>query len=181
MNSVWCSCCRWQQLQGVVAQLEQRNKTLEEKFLELTQRLLLAQVNEGELRDQLSSCLPKTEKDSLEQNILQLKKTEAELNIENSHLKEVAEVARQQAIAMEMVQKSHDLEVSSLRHQLLDLQGGSDERAAVGRLHHQILALQVSEATALKRLEEFQAKVWRLLGWLRGGMNEMYVVFHVAL
>ena len=146
-----------------MAQLEQRNKTLEDNFSELTQRLLQAQVNEGDLRDQLSSCLPKTEKDSLEESIHKLEKSEAELKIENSHLKEVAEIARQQAIAMEMVQKSHDLEVSSLRHQLLDLQGGSDERTAVGRLHHQILALQVSEASALKRLEEAQAKVRQYL------------------
>lgn len=132
---------------------------MEDRFSEQTQRLLQAQVNEGELRDQLSSCLPKTERDTLEQSILQLRKSEAELKIENNHLKEVAEIARQQAIAMEMVQKSHDIKVSSLRHQLLDLQGGSEERAAVGRLHHQMLALQVSEAAALKRLEEAQAKV----------------------
>ena len=141
--------CRWQQLQNVVTQLEQRNNTLEEKFLELTQRLLQAQVNEGELRDELASCLPQSEKASLEQSIAQLQKSEAQLRIENSHLKEVSEVARQQAIAVEMVQKSHDLEVASLRQQLLDLQGASEERVAVGRLHHQLLALQISEATAL--------------------------------
>lgn len=150
---------RWQQLQNVVTQLEQRNATLEEKFSELTQRLLQAQVTEGDLRDQLASSLPQSEKMSLEETIAQLKKSEAKLVIDNNHLKEVAEIARQQAIAMEMVQKSNDLEVGSLRHQLLDLQSGSEERTATGRLHHQLLALQVSEAMALKRQEEAEAKV----------------------
>lgn len=143
----------------MVAQLEQRNATLEEKFTELTQRLLQAQVSEGELRDQLASCLPMTEKSSLENDVSLLQKSESQLRIDNNRLKEVAEVARQQAIAMEMVQKCHDLEVSSLRQQLLDLQGGSEEKTAVGRLHHQVLALQISEATALKRQEAVEAKV----------------------
>ena len=146
-------------MQSVVAKLEQRNVTLEEQFSELTQRLLQAQVNEAELRDQLSTGLSLNDKSSLEQKIAALEKSEAQLNIENSHLKEVSEVARQQAIAMELVQKSHDLEVASLRQQLLDLQGGSDEKASMGRLHHQLLALQISEASALKRQEEAQAKV----------------------
>ena len=142
-----------------MTQLEQRNAVLEEKFSELTQRLLQAQVKEGELRDQLSCSLPLAEKSSLEHNIAQLQKSECQLRINNNHLKEVAEIARQQAIAMEMVQKSHDLEVSSLRQQLLDLQSGSEEKTTVGRLHHQVLALQISEATALKRQEEMEAKV----------------------
>lgn len=149
----------------MVTQLEQRNATLEGKFSELTERLLVAQVTEGELRDQLASSLPQTEKTSLEQTIAQLKKSEAALNIDNNHLKEVADVARQQATAMEMVQKSHDLEVGSLRQQLLDLQSGSDEKTAMGRLHHQLLALQVSEASALQRLQEAEAKV-RVHVWI---------------
>ena len=146
-------------MQGVVAQLEQRNVTLEEKFSELTQRLLQAQACEADLRDQLACSLPQAEKSLLEQTNAQLKKSEAQLRIDNSHLKEVADIARQQAVAMEMVQKSHDLEVTSLRQQLLDLQGASDERTTVGRLHHQLLSLQVSEASALKKLEEAEAKV----------------------
>ena len=150
---------RLQKIQEVMAQLEKRNTTLEEKFSELTQRLLQAQLNESELRDQLASSLPEAEKSSLEGTIAELSKAKAQLDIENSHLKEVAEVARQQAIAVEMIQTSHDLEMTSLRQQVFDLQGTSDEKAAMGRLHHQLLALQVSEATALKRVEVAQAKV----------------------
>ena len=158
-----CNCCvyRCEQLREVVLQLEARNTTLEKNFSELTQRLLQAQVTEGELRDELASCLPSSEKSLLDDHIAQLSKSVAELNIENSKLKEVAEVARQQGITVEMMQKSHDLEVSSLRTQLLDLQGVSDERTADGRLYHQILTLQISESTALKRLEEAEARVRR--------------------
>lgn len=143
----------------MVHQLEERNITLETNFSELTQRLLQAQLNESELRDQLASSLPQDQRAELEQKIAELSKSEAQLTISNSQLKEVAEVARQQAIAVEMMQNSQDLEVSSLRHQLLDLQGSSEERTAIGRLHHQLLSLQVSEATAMKKLEVAEAMV----------------------
>ena len=60
---------------------------------------------------------------------------------------------------MEMWQKSRDLEMSSLRHQLLDLQMQSDEKTVAGKLHHQIVTLEISEATALKKVEEANSKV----------------------
>ena len=89
-----------------------------------------------------------------------LRKSETQLKLENAQLKEIAEVARQQAVAMETQQKSHDLELSSLRHQLLDLQMQSDDKTVIGKLHHQIVTLQVSESAALKKLEEANGKVW---------------------
>lgn len=60
---------------------------------------------------------------------------------------------------MEMWQKARDLEMSSLRHQLLDLQMQSDEKTVAGKLHHQIVTLEISEATALKKVEEANSKV----------------------
>ncbi len=116
-------------------------------------------MREGELRDEIATSLPKSEQLVLEEQITRLKNSEARLKIENSRLKEVAEVARQQAVAVEVIQKSHDLEVGSLHQQLLDLQSGSDERTAAGRLHHQILGAQVGEASARKKLEAAEAKV----------------------
>lgn len=134
---------RCKQLQETAHQLEYRNSSLEQKFSELTQKLLQNQAREVDLRDQLASSLPQGEKTSLENQIEELKKKEAELRLQNSQLQEVAEVARQQVVAMETKKQSHDLELSSLRHQLLDVQMQSDEKSLIGRLHHQIVALQV--------------------------------------
>jgi len=103
--------------------------------------------------------LTQADKESLEAQVQALQTSEAKLKLENAQLKEVAEVARQQSVAMEMWQKSRDLEMSSLRHQLLDLQMQSDDKTATGKLHHQIMTLQVGEATALKKLEEANGKV----------------------
>ena len=106
-----------------------------------------------------ADCLTQAEKESLETHIQDLKQSEAKLKLENSQLKEVAEIARQQSVAMETWQTSHDIELSSLRHQLLDLQMQSDEKTVIGKLHHQLVTLQVSEASAMKKLEEANGKV----------------------
>ena len=95
----------------------------------------------------------------LESQIATLRKCETQLKLENSQLKEVSEIARQQVVAMETWKKSHDMMMSSLRHQLLDAQTGSDDKTIVGKLQHQISTLQVCEATALKKLETANAKV----------------------
>ena len=142
-ENVTLSHSRCKQLQETAHQLEYRNSSLEQKFSDLTQKLLQSQAREVELRDQLASSLPQGEKTSLEDRIEGLKKKEAELRLQNSLLQEVAEVSRQQVVAMETKRKSHDLELSSLRHQLLDVQMQSDEKSLIGRLHHQIVALQV--------------------------------------
>ena len=104
-------------------------------------------------------CLTLAEKESLETRVQELKTSETKLKLENAQLKEVAEVVRQQSVAMEMWQKARDLEMSSLRHQLLDLQMQSDEKTVAGKLHHQIVTLEISEATALKKVEEANSKV----------------------
>ena len=134
---------RCKQLQETAHQLEYRNSSLEQKFSELTQKLLQCQAREVDLRDQLASSLPQDEKTLLENQIEELRKKEMELRLQNSQLQEVSEVSRQQVVAMETKRKSHDLEVSSLRHQLLDVQMQSDEKSLIGKLHHQIVSLQV--------------------------------------
>ena len=147
------------QLQATLLQLEQRNKSLEDKFSELSQRLLQSQTTESELRDQLATTLTEEEKTLLQSDVSKLKESENQLKLENSQLKEVSEIARQQSVAMEMRQKSHDIELVSLRHQLLDLQIQNDNKTALGKVHHQLVALEISEAKALKNLEESSHKI----------------------
>ena len=54
----------------------------------------------------------------LEGEIASLLKSLTQTKLENEQLKEVSDVARQQYIAMEAKQKSCDLELESLRHQV---------------------------------------------------------------
>lgn len=109
-----------------------------------------------------SDSLSLEDKAALEAHCLMLEKSEMRLRIENDQLKEVAEVARQQGAAMEMWQKSHDLEVGALRQQLLDFEMQSDENTRSAVLHRQMIALQISEASTAKKLECANSRVLAL-------------------
>ena len=60
---------------------------------------------------------------------------------------------------MESWKRSHEQEVLSLRHQLLDCQSEGEEKVRLGQLQQQILSLQVSEASAQRNIEIANAKV----------------------
>ncbi|KAJ8031477.1 hypothetical protein HOLleu_24675 [Holothuria leucospilota] len=74
----------------------------------------------------------------------------------------MVEVSNFQNKALEAQQVSREKEVTSLRQQLLDIQTQSDEKAIIGKLHHHIVALQVSEGTAVRKLEAATTKIRQL-------------------
>ena len=106
------------------------------------------------------------------------------LQVEQSKLKEISEVATTQVRAFESQQISRDkgtvtsqgccdgltvyqlflssAEVTSLRQQLLDFQAQSDEKTIIGKLHRHIVRLQVSEGIALRKLDDAVKKTYRL-------------------
>ena len=61
-----------------------------------------------------------------------LETSENALKIESSRLKEVADVALNQASAMEQQKTNQEKELLSLRQQLIDIQAQSDEKKVIG-------------------------------------------------
>ncbi|MBN3304076.1 CE290 protein, partial [Amia calva] len=152
----------YEHLRSSLKQVEDRNFELESKFAELSKQNLEAQKIEQELRDELASSVSKAVSDAHRRRITELEKIEAELKIEVSKLREVSDVAKAQVSALESHQQSREKEVESLRKQVLDYQAHSDERALIAKLHQHIVALQVSEATAVSKLEAAIVKVQKL-------------------
>ncbi|XP_072045515.1 centrosomal protein of 290 kDa-like [Amphiura filiformis] len=151
-----------EKLRNTVSELETRNLELEQKFAELTRLNLEMQKTESELRDELSICVTKAASDMDKKRIAELEKNEATIKLENDKLKEIVEVASFQTRALESQQVSREKEVMSLRQQLMDIQTQSDEKAIIGKLHHHIVALQVSEGTAVRKLQAANTKVKKL-------------------
>ncbi|CAG5135824.1 unnamed protein product, partial [Candidula unifasciata] len=144
--------------------LEKRNKELEEKFAEVTKLNLEMQKVERELRDELSNSVPQSVSSADRKRIADLEMTELSLKQEVSKLKEMADIAATQVRTLTSQHISHEKECQSLRQQLLDFQAQSDDKTVIGKLHRHIVQLQVSEGTALKRLEEAQTKLAKLEG-----------------
>uniref|UniRef100_A0A7N4UYN4 Centrosomal protein of 290kDa coiled-coil region domain-containing protein n=1 Tax=Sarcophilus harrisii TaxID=9305 RepID=A0A7N4UYN4_SARHA len=107
----------YEHLQASLKQVEERNFELETKFSELTKINLAAQQLEQTLRDELAESVSKQVSDADRQQILELEKSEMELKVEVSRLKEIADIAKTQVEALNSHQQSREKEVESLRMQ----------------------------------------------------------------
>ncbi|XP_029398148.1 centrosomal protein of 290 kDa [Mus pahari] len=152
----------YEHLRTSLKQMEERNFELETKFTELTKINLDAQKVEQMLRDELADSVNKAVSDADRQRILELEKSEVELKVEVSKLREISDIAKRQVDFLNSQQQSREKEVESLRTQLLDFQAQSDEKALIAKLHQHVVSLQISEATALGKLESVTSKLQKM-------------------
>ncbi|XP_006513591.1 centrosomal protein of 290 kDa isoform X3 [Mus musculus] len=152
----------YEHLRTSLKQMEERNFELETKFTELTKINLDAQKVEQMLRDELADSVTKAVSDADRQRILELEKSEVELKVEVSKLREISDIAKRQVDFLNSQQQSREKEVESLRTQLLDFQAQSDEKALIAKLHQHVVSLQISEATALGKLESVTSKLQKM-------------------
>lgn len=152
---------KYEQVQSLIKQLEERNVELEQKFAEISKLNLESQRVERQLRDEISNSVTQDTHVAVTRRVQSLEESESKLKVEVSRLKEVAEVASHQTEAIKAQQESQDRELTSLRKQLYDMQMESDDKTIIGKLHHHVVALQVSEGTAVRKLEAAMQKLSR--------------------
>uniref|UniRef100_G1PIZ1 Centrosomal protein 290 n=1 Tax=Myotis lucifugus TaxID=59463 RepID=G1PIZ1_MYOLU len=152
----------YEHIKTSLKQMEERNFELETKFAELTKINLEAQKVEQMLRDELAGSVSKTVSDADRQRILELEKNEMELKVEVSKLREISDIAKRQVEILNVQQQSREKEVESIRMQLLDYQAQSDEKALIAKLHQHLVSLQISEVTALGKLESVTSKLQKM-------------------
>uniref|UniRef100_UPI00398F8544 centrosomal protein of 290 kDa isoform X4 n=1 Tax=Pristiophorus japonicus TaxID=55135 RepID=UPI00398F8544 len=152
----------YEHVRNTLKQVDERNSELETKFSEVTKINLEAQKVEQNLRDELASSVSKAVSDADRRRITELERNESELKVEVSKLRDVSDVAKMQVAALEARQQSREKEVEALRRQVLDYQAQSDEKALIATLHQHVVALQVSEATAVSKLEAFASKLQKM-------------------
>ena len=141
---------------AIAQELEKRNLHLDSKVIELTETHLTLQNQVRELTDQLTDCITQETHDATLQLLEEAKKQRATLLEEASHLKETAEIARQQAEVFRTAQKSEIAERASLQERLLDIESQSDERSSIGKLHRQVLALKAGNNELIGKVENKQ-------------------------
>ena len=132
-------------LQTQVVNIEERNCELEEKSDILSKTNLELQKTERELREKLLTCVSQDSFEQLSNEIKQSKELEIYLKGENEKLKEISGICQIQIQDMENRKEKSTIEIESFKHQILDLQTQSDEKALIGRLHQTILSLQMKE------------------------------------
>ncbi|XP_077909168.1 centrosomal protein of 290 kDa isoform X5 [Ictidomys tridecemlineatus] len=152
----------YEHIRTSLKQMEERNFELETKFAELTKINLDAQKVEQMLRDELADSVSKAVSDADRKRILELEKKEMELKVEVSKLREISDIAKRQVEILNAQQQSREKEVESLRTQLVEYQAQSDEKALIAKLHQHLVSLQISEATALGKLESVTSKLQKM-------------------
>ncbi|TRY62027.1 hypothetical protein TCAL_01502 [Tigriopus californicus] len=143
-------------------ELEKRLEMVEAKFSEVTRSNMELQRTERELRDQIVTSIPVDQFNQLKKKTESLEASENELKIERDKLREVAEIARNQIQLFETKKIGENLELEALRHEVIDLQTQTDEKVLIGKLHRQIIALQMKENEFLLRNKTLEGKISRL-------------------
>lgn len=141
------------QAQTLLQQLQARNAILEGRLDALSEESLQAKETEADLRARLAQHVPAEALAAKQAEIVALHVTVTRLEDEGGALRERADIAVAQAEAVQRLHQASRGETEVLRAQLLELHVTTDMRAALGRLHHRNLALQMAEAEALRRSE----------------------------
>ncbi|EGD76309.1 hypothetical protein PTSG_11671 [Salpingoeca rosetta] len=146
------------QTEDLLASTEERCQQLDGKLQEVINDNLSLKEKEAELLQTIASRMHLDEATKLREELKQLKeykhKTEAEITV----LKRTADIAVTQADTARRLAQTKDEELHALRTQLIELQVEDDERLQIGRLSHQLLAAQMAEADAVRRLDAEKRK-----------------------
>ena len=134
-----------QLLTGQLNNLETRYAEQEEKFEMISNVNLDLQKVERDLRDQILTSIPKDEYELLNSKYQELLEKELKSQMEISKYKEISDISQIQLASLELKKGNSLHELEALKHQVLDLQTQSDEKALIGRLHQQVLSLQLNE------------------------------------
>ncbi|KAI8813314.1 hypothetical protein BJ742DRAFT_789891 [Cladochytrium replicatum] len=143
-------------------QLQNRLSSLEKMYLEINEQNLKLIESESSVRELYKDGATSEENMANLMKIEELKGKLKSLEFSVHQYQEISEIAATQASDLTHYQKQDEKEKEILRAMILELQMQSDEKLIIGKLHHHILALQMSEATAVRKTEALQGKLLKL-------------------
>ena len=146
-------------LQAQIQQMEKRNTELEEKFDLVTKVNIDLQKIERDLRDELVTSIAREEFDTLHKKFKEVQESEVLVKLENNKLREIADISQTQILDFEKRKENNVIELEALRHQVLDLQSQTDEKTLIGRLHQQILSLQIKDNNFIQKNKFMDARL----------------------
>jgi len=145
---------------NILRQLENRNLDLENNIAQLNKNYLTAIKTEQDLRQELSECVPKSVNEAHKNRIAELEKQENLFRLEVSRLKELTEITLYQSASLEFISQMNKAQLEQFG--LIEMQSMNEEASNVGKLHRQIIMLQLSEATSVRKLQISQNKCKKL-------------------
>ncbi|KAJ3055080.1 hypothetical protein HK097_011570 [Rhizophlyctis rosea] len=151
-------------LAQVEVDLKKRLEALDAMYLEAQDENLRLREVELSVQYGLEGHLSKEEYQRNKQLAAQLEKEVDRLKDEVAKYKNLSDIAMAQTADMTNRQAADAKEKNILRAAVRELQMEGQDKLVIGKLHHHILALQISETAALKKLEAVTAKCTKLEG-----------------
>ncbi|KAJ3119912.1 hypothetical protein HK098_005020, partial [Nowakowskiella sp. JEL0407] len=139
-------------------QLRSRLNKAEQLYMDVCDENIRTRELELETKNKYQGGATAEENQLNLKKITDLKSTINSLEKEILHYKSVAEVATTQATDLTHLQSQISKQTEILNTTIEELQSQSEEKLVIGKLHHHILALQLSEATAIRKLETLNLK-----------------------
>uniref|UniRef100_A0A0V0J8C2 Centrosomal protein of n=2 Tax=Schistocephalus solidus TaxID=70667 RepID=A0A0V0J8C2_SCHSO len=118
--------------------------------------------NSCKFRLTFTEAAPKEVFEACKERLEKLEQAELKMRMENEALREVSTIAAAQVKAFNDMKTDAEKEQSILKLAIAELESSSDQKATMARLHRQITRLQISEATAVRRLAAANDKITRM-------------------
>ncbi len=160
---------RMRNAEADMQRMQGRINSLEEESVEIVARKHELEESERELRARLEGCVAANVAEKMRDQISKQESTITELQISATQHQEIANLATDQAKAMEDLYSVHKEELESLRAFLSQVQSESDDQAELGLLHGKLLdrERQIHELTSklagmdreLVRMDEYVVRL----------------------
>lgn len=145
-------------LYGLVKEQLQKSEThlqeIEKQNKELTHQSIVYQENIKNLEDKLMSCVENHIYEELTKKLKESIHEVKDLLSENNKLKSELNIVIKTFAAYKATTTEENLEILSLKHQILDLQASGDDKALIARLSSDVVLARLSETQYQKRLED---------------------------
>ncbi|KAI8621520.1 hypothetical protein BC830DRAFT_180184 [Chytriomyces sp. MP71] len=143
-------------------QLKERLDSLEESYLEASENNVKLKEVEIDLKNLLEGSVSQLDHEKTVQQLKVEKEVAVKLNSEVAKYKDLADISSNQTADLLHLCSQDEKEKAILRATIQELQMEGDEKLLIGKLHHHILALQMSESGVIRKLEAQQTKCLRL-------------------
>ncbi|KAJ3333648.1 hypothetical protein HDU76_005628 [Blyttiomyces sp. JEL0837] len=149
-------------LEGAEDQLKHRLDGVEKMYMEATEENIQLREIEVELRNMYEGGVTREEFEKSQDKLKKFEETVGFLNSEIDKFKDIADIAANQTSDLLHLHSADEKEKAILRVTIQELQMEDDNKLLIGKLHHHILALQMSEATAMRKLDTLKSKCMRM-------------------
>lgn len=153
---------KWSMSEQVENEIKKRLDNVDRLYIETMEENMRLRDSEMELKNSFEGGADREQNNANLSKIANLEAKNEKLSHDVLKYKSIADIATQQASDLLRLHTINEKEKEILHAAIQELQIDGDEKLLIGKMHHHIVALQVSEANALRKLDMVTSKCLKL-------------------